>query len=288
MLDSSRNDNPIRFQTRKLDGVANVVAPKSGIGRKNQHIIHAQFDFANGVSFRVFGIKLVAFDEFVENSGVQQQQHSFFLLGILIGKKSFRSGKQFDAVHFSSNQIFEFGTIRFIIDAAINKQIEVFEDFAHRLFSFLRKLFKIHLHPRRNPRNHCHILVESFLDNGVYLGFPIFDAIGFPRRHSVFLQVFRNKMRHDSRQSSQFHAIFFFQNGTSLQENHFPVDKIGVSGFVNVMQNGVSCRFDMKGHRFFGQRNVFGSRSRSRSFGKIEWFAFPEHVLLAFHDFVNV
>jgi hypothetical protein len=101
------------------------------------------------------------------------------------------------------------------------------------------------------------IFIECFLDNRIYFGFPIFNTICFPRRQSVFLKVFWNKMRYNSDNLPRF-IPFFLLKVDFLARKSFSIYKISFSRFMNVMQNRIAG-LNMIRHRFLSQRNVFGS-----------------------------
>ena len=45
---------------------------------------------------------------------------------------------------------------------------------------------------------------------------------------------------------------------------------------------------NMKRHRFFGYGNIFGAGSGAGCFGKVNWSAFPKHIIFALDDSFNI
>jgi hypothetical protein len=165
-------------------------------------------------------------------------------------QKILRMPEKFNAVYFSPNQVFKLGAVRFIIDPAVDEQVEVWEQFAYR-FGFAlfasgsgadcwRSFSKYICTHDGIPEITVMFSCIVSLDDGIDLGFPVIDAIGFPRGQPVFLQVFGHEMRHDTRESAKFNPILFFKHGVALQENHLAVHEIGIAGFIDIMQNGVA------------------------------------------------
>src|SRR5690606_26452338 len=117
-------------------------------------------------------------NKLIKNSCIGKQQQSFFLLRILVSDKSLGSRVSFYSIDFPADTFFQPGTIWLKIDTAVNKEAEIFKNSSYFLSSrTFRKPVEIHLHPGWNTRDEPHIFVNSFLYNGVYLLFPIFNTI---------------------------------------------------------------------------------------------------------------
>jgi hypothetical protein len=76
--------------------------------------------------------------------------------------------------------VFELLAVGFIIDTPIDKQLKVREEFPHCLLGFLLEMLEIHLYPRGDPTDEGHILMDSFLHDGINLRFPVLYTVGFP------------------------------------------------------------------------------------------------------------
>jgi hypothetical protein len=59
-------------------------------------------------------------------------------------------------------------------------------------------------------RNYRHVFVNGFINNGVNLGFPIFNTIGFPKKAFGFCKYLGTKCASDNQPSF---IPFFFQIG---------------------------------------------------------------------------
>ena len=142
----------------------------------------------------------------------------------------------------------------------MHKQRQVGKHLLHRGLARVRQqALEIHLHPRRNAADEPQVLQASLLHHRIQLGLPVFNAVGFPRRQSVGLQVAGHVVRHNPTQPAQMNAPRGLgQLRTALQENHFAVDKRRVPCPSNVSEQRVAGAADVVGHAVLGQGNEFG------------------------------
>ncbi len=187
VFDSAGDPNAVRSFGHKLHRVANAVAPKAGVGVQNQRVVDPQFDLANAQARRVLFKELVGGHKFVEHFIVQEQQQIGAVRLVLVGKKAFGGGIGFQNGNVLAEELEQARAVRLQGHPARDKEVKIGEDLRNGLLARLfHQSLKVHLHPGRNAADDGHVGSVGFLRDGLDLGLPIFDAVGFPGGHAVF------------------------------------------------------------------------------------------------------
>jgi len=84
-------------------------------------------------------------------------------------------------------KLLKFRPIGFVVHTTVNKQVEIWKNLSHFFSCFISQSFKIHLYPGRDSTYYRHIFMYRFIHDSIHFLFPIFNTIGFPARHPVFL-----------------------------------------------------------------------------------------------------
>ena len=106
VFDPSGDADAERVEGNEFDGIADVVAPQSGIAVDDQGVIFAGFDLPQGIAEWVFGKNFVGGHKFEEDTGSRIEEQAGLVLCILEGEEPFGSGEGFHAVYAFAYELF--------------------------------------------------------------------------------------------------------------------------------------------------------------------------------------
>ena len=241
VLDASGHANAVGCRRHELDGVANAVAPKAGVGVHDERVVDAGLHLGEAEAGRIFVKKAVGRNEFVVDSVVEQQQQILAVGLVLVGDEALGRRVGLHDGNLASKELFESGAVGLECDSARDKEVKGGEYFADaRLAADLEQALEVHLYPGRNSRDDGHRGAYGFAHDGFDFVFPVLDAVGVPSGLAVLLKVGRHEVRGDSAQATRGNAVFVFEYGASLQKDHVAVDHAALAGGVHVGKKGVA------------------------------------------------
>ena len=227
MFDSSRHQHTRWIQGNKFHRVPDVISPKSRIAAQDHRILNPQLNFTHRQTRRLILKIPVRRNEFEENAVVHIEQHAFHLRCILVGQEPLRRRVQFHPRNVKSQQLSKARLVRSKRDTSMHKQRQVGKDLLHgALARVFQQTLEIHLHPRWDSTDESQIFGACLSNHRIHLRLPILDAIGFPRRQAVGLQVRWHVVCNDAAQPPQVHpSSCLCQFRTALKKDHFAVHK---------------------------------------------------------------
>ena len=260
VLDASGHTNAVGGRRHELDGVANAVAPKAGVGVHDERVVDAGLDLGEAEAGRIFVKKAVGRNEFVVDSVLEQQQQILAVGLVLVGDEALRRRVGLHDGNLAAKELFESGAVGLECDSARDKEVNGVEYLADaRLAADLEQALEVHLYPGRNSRDDGHRGAYGFAHDGFDFVFPVLDAVGVPRGLAVLLKVGGNEVGGDSAQATRGDAVFVFEHRAALQKDHVAVDHAALAGSVHVGEEGVAGRRNVVGHGLLGQGNVLGA-----------------------------